>query len=56
MRWSGRFLGTVLDERGWTMTEVRRRAEIVAAFVADAPDLIVVHADGPTGEAAHTCQ
>lgn len=52
----GPVLKSVLDERGWTMSEVRRRSQVIGAFVENAPDLIVVHGDGPTGEAAHTCQ
>lgn len=52
----GSALRAVLDERGWTMSEVRELAQVVGAFVGNAPDLIVVHADGRPGEAAHTCQ
>lgn len=46
----------VLRARNWTCTVVRDASLAMASVTQDMPDAVVIHGDGPRGEAAHLCQ
>jgi DNA-binding response OmpR family regulator len=46
----------VLRSRNWGCTIVRDMSRAVAALTNNSPDAVVIHGDGPNGEAAHLCQ
>ncbi len=46
----------VLRSRNWNCTIVHDMARAIAALTTDTPDAVVIHGDGPNGEAAHLCQ
>ncbi len=42
--------------RNWTSVTTANRAAALALVVREVPDVILIHGDGPRGEAAHLCQ
>jgi DNA-binding response OmpR family regulator len=42
--------------RNWTCVTTADRASVLSVVVREVPDVILVHGDGPRGEAAHLCQ
>ncbi|GIW03399.1 MAG: hypothetical protein KatS3mg059_0019 [Thermomicrobiales bacterium] len=42
--------------RNWTCVTTPDRAGALAVVVREVPDVIIIHGDGPRGEAAHLCQ
>ncbi|MDQ2682174.1 MAG: hypothetical protein M3Y37_01470 [Chloroflexota bacterium] len=49
-------LAPVLTERTWNVSHAQHVHEINDLIMNFPPDLIIVHGDGPGGEAAHICQ
>lgn len=49
-------LSPVLVERSWDVDYAAHIHEVNALVTNRAPELIVVHGDGPAGESAHICQ
>jgi GGDEF domain-containing protein len=46
----------LLRQRNWTCLSTTDRGKAVALAAQDMPDVIVIHGDGASGEAAHLCQ
>ena len=49
-------LAPVLTERKWHVSHAQHVHEINDLIMNHPPDLIIVHGDGPAGDAAHICQ
>lgn len=49
-------LAPVLTKRKWHVSHAKHIYEINDLIMNHAPDLIIVHGDGPGGDAAHICQ
>jgi DNA-binding response OmpR family regulator len=51
-----KILAPALSDRKWRVDHARHVYDINDLIMSHPPDLIVVHGDGPIGEAAHLCQ